>query len=98
MSHKTKLFTTIAIGVLALVLQFVFHLNIAAQVIVTLMGSVISLTMLIEMIKTLRAGKYGVDILAITAIVATLAISEYWASLMILVMLAGFSVATERTN
>lgn len=89
MSHKTKLFTTIAIGVLALVLQFVFHLNIAAQVIVTLMGSVISLTMLIEMIKTLRAGKYGVDILAITAIVATLAISEYWASLMILVMLTG---------
>ncbi|MFT8412085.1 MAG: heavy metal translocating P-type ATPase [Schleiferilactobacillus perolens] len=89
MSHKTKLFTTIAVGVLALILQFVFHLNVAAQVIVTLMGSVIALTMLIEMIKTLRSGKYGVDILAITAIIATLAISEYWASLMILVMLTG---------
>src|SRR5699024_2284407 len=39
--------------------------------------------------KTLRSGKYGVDILAITAIVATLIVREYWASLMILVMLTG---------
>ena len=41
------------------------------------------------MIKTLRSGKYGVDILAITAIVATLVVGEYWASLMILIMLTG---------
>ena len=45
--------------------------------------------MFLEMIKTLRSGKYGVDILAITAIVATLIVREYWASLMILVMLTG---------
>lgn len=41
------------------------------------------------MIKTLRSGKYGVDLLAIMAIVATLAVGEYWASLMVLVMLTG---------
>ncbi len=41
------------------------------------------------MIKTLRSGRYGVDVLAITAILATLAVKEYWASLMILIMLTG---------
>ena len=43
----------------------------------------------LEMIKTLRSGRYGVDVLAITAILATLAVKEYWASLMILIMLTG---------
>lgn len=52
-------------------------------------GGVITFTLLVEMIKTLRSGRYGVDILAITAIVATLAVGEYWASLMILIMLTG---------
>ncbi len=45
--------------------------------------------MFLEMIKTLRSGRYGVDVLAITAILATLAVKEYWASLMILIMLTG---------
>jgi len=45
--------------------------------------------MLIEMIRTLKSGRYGVDLLAITAIIATLAVGEYWAALMVLVMLTG---------
>lgn len=45
--------------------------------------------MLIEMIKTLRSGSYGVDLLAITAIIATLLVGEYWASLIIILMLVG---------
>ena len=45
--------------------------------------------MLLGMIETIKEGKYGVDILAVTAIVATLAVGDYWASLMILIMLTG---------
>lgn len=45
--------------------------------------------MLIQMIKTLRSGSYGVDLLAITAIIATLLVGEYWASLIIILMLVG---------
>ncbi|KRN29189.1 cadmium zinc cobalt-transporting P-type ATPase [Lactobacillus selangorensis] len=66
-----------------------FHLNWLAQLLITIMGGLLALTMLIEMIKTLRSGKYGVDLLAIIAIVSTLAIGQYWAALMILVMLTG---------
>ncbi|HBR81737.1 MAG TPA: heavy metal translocating P-type ATPase, partial [Enterococcus sp.] len=57
--------------------------------IVAFTGGILAFVMFLEMIKTLRSGRYGVDILAITAILATLAVKEYWASLMILIMLTG---------
>ncbi|VDG21366.1 heavy metal translocating P-type ATPase [Lactiplantibacillus mudanjiangensis] len=89
MRHYYKLSLTVAVGVIALILQFGLHQPGTAQVIITILGSLMTLSMLIEMIKTLRTGKYGVDLLAITAIVATLAVSEYWASLIVLIMLTG---------
>ncbi|CAM3046568.1 heavy metal translocating P-type ATPase [Lactiplantibacillus plajomi] len=89
MRHYYKLTLTVSVGIIALILQFGLHLQLAAQVIITLWGSVMALSMLVEMIKTLRSGKYGVDLLAITAIVATLAVSEYWAGLVVLIMLTG---------
>jgi len=89
MRHYYKLTLTISVGLVALILEFGLHWQLAAQVIITLMGSIMAFTMLVEMIKTLRSGKYGVDLLAITAIVATLAVSEYWAGLVVLIMLTG---------
>ncbi len=89
MKHAWKLGATLAIGAIALLLEFGFHQALYAQILATIAGSVMSLSMFVEMIKTLRSGKYGVDLLAIMAIVATLAVSQYWASLMVLVMLTG---------
>lgn len=89
MKHLTKLIITIVTGILALLFEFVFHQASLAFGIIVITGSVMALSMLVEMIKTLKSGRYGVDILAITAIVATLAVGEYWASLMILIMLTG---------
>lgn len=89
MKHLTKLIITIVTGILALLFEFVFHQASLAFGIIVITGSVMTLSMLVEMIKTLKSGRYGVDILAITAIVATLAVGEYWASLMILIMLTG---------
>ena len=89
MRHYYKLTLTVSVGIIALILQFGFHQQLAAQLIITLWGSVMALSMLVEMVKTLRSGKYGVDLLAITAIVATLAVSEYWAGLVVLIMLTG---------
>lgn len=40
-----------------------------------------------HMVADLRRGRYGVDILAITAIAATVAVDEYWASLVIVLMM-----------
>ncbi|MGG5373036.1 cadmium-translocating P-type ATPase [Enterococcus sp. AZ196] len=89
MSNSKKFLSTVVIGIIALVLEFGFQQNRAAFWLVAIVGGIMTISMLIGMIKTLRSGKYGVDILAITAIVATLLVGEYWASLMVLIMLTG---------
>lgn len=89
MSNTKKFLSTLAIGIIALVLEFVFHQDRLAFWLVAIIGGIMTISMLIGMIETLRSGKYGVDILAITAIVATLLVGEYWASLMVLIMLTG---------
>lgn len=89
LSNYKRLWAVLIVGLLALVLQFGVHQNLWAQVVVTALGSLIALLMFIDMVKTLRSGKFGVDLLAITAVIATLAIGEYWAALIVLLMLTG---------
>lgn len=89
MKHFQKLIAIFVVALTALVLEFGFHQPLWAQGVVTLAGAYLALSMLVEMIKTLRSGKYGVDLLAITAIIATLAVSQYWAAMIILLMLVG---------
>ncbi|MFC6259414.1 heavy metal translocating P-type ATPase [Levilactobacillus fujinensis] len=79
----------IVLGAIALWLQFVNHQAGWAQILVTVLGVFLALLMFIDMVKTLRSGKFGVDLLAITAVIATLAVSEYWAALIVLLMLTG---------
>ncbi|RHW46347.1 cadmium-translocating P-type ATPase [Bombilactobacillus bombi] len=87
--HFRKLMIIFGIGIVALILEFGFHQNLWAQIIISVVGLALAVSMTIEMIKTLRSGKYGVDLLAIMAILSTLAVSQYWASLIILLMLVG---------
>lgn len=89
MKNITKLWIVLSISLIALAVQFIFGNALIAQIIVSAIGTVISISMLLEMIKTLKSGKYGVDLLAITAIVSTLIVGEYWASLVVLIMLVG---------
>ena len=42
-----------------------------------------------DMIKDLREGKYGLDILAATAIITSVVLKEYWAGIVIVLMLTG---------
>ncbi|MCH4124353.1 MAG: cadmium-translocating P-type ATPase [Levilactobacillus sp.] len=79
----------IILGALALVLQFGAHQAGIAQLLITGLGILLALLMFIDMVKTLRSGKFGVDLLAITAVIATLAVGEYWAALIVLLMLTG---------
>ena len=89
MKHSQKLLAIFIVALTALILEFGLHHPLWAQVVITLAGTYLALSMFVEMIKTLRSGKYGVDLLAITAIVATLAVSQYWAAMIILLMLVG---------
>ncbi len=43
----------------------------------------------VAMVRELRAGTWGIDILAVTAIAATVAVGQHWAALVIVLMLTG---------
>ncbi|MCY9806188.1 heavy metal translocating P-type ATPase [Lentilactobacillus senioris] len=88
-SDYKRLWWVLGIGIAALILMFGFHQPQAAQILVTVLGSILALLMFIDMIQTLRQGNFGVDLLAITAIIATLAVGEFWAALIVLLMLTG---------
>lgn len=89
MRNYRRLWAVLAVGIVALILAFGLHQPGWAQLVITVIGAAIALLMLIDMIKTLKSGSFGVDLLAITAVVATLAVGEYWASLIVLLMLTG---------
>ena len=89
MKNWQKLVLVFFIAAASLLAQFAFNAPLVARFIITVAGGILALSMFIEMITTLRKGNYGVDLLAITAIIATLLVGEYWASLIIILMLVG---------
>ncbi|MEO8104823.1 MAG: heavy metal translocating P-type ATPase [Candidatus Saccharibacteria bacterium] len=48
-----------------------------------------TLPLLWAMIEDVRTGSYGIDILAITAIVASVLLGQYWAAIVVVLMLTG---------
>lgn len=88
-SDKIKLYGTLTIGVIAAILEFGLHMAGYAQLIISILGSLLALIMFVDMIKVLKSGNFGVDLLAITAIVATIALGQYWAGWIVLLMLTG---------
>ncbi|MDH5109340.1 heavy metal translocating P-type ATPase, partial [Lentilactobacillus kefiri] len=89
LTNNMRLIGVLAVAAIALILQFVFGLPLYSQIIISSVGSLIALLMFIDMVKTLKSGKFGVDLLAITAVIATIAVGEYWAALIVLLMLTG---------
>ena len=89
MKHQWKFYSVIAIGIIAAILEVAFHQPLWAEIVIDIAGALLALSMVWEMIQTLRQGKWGVDLLAIIAVVSTMLVRQYWAALMILFMLTG---------
>ncbi|SKB64137.1 heavy metal-(Cd/Co/Hg/Pb/Zn)-translocating P-type ATPase [Soonwooa buanensis] len=89
MKNINKFITVLSIAVVALLLEFILKEPYYAKILITVTGIIMSVILLKGMIDVLRSGNFGVDILAISAIAATLAVGNYWASLIILIMITG---------
>lgn len=79
---------TVVVGILALVLALAEQTDAARWVSVLSVSGFIAFT-LVGMIRDVLRGHVGLDILAVVAMVATLAVGEYAASLIIVLMLSG---------
>ncbi len=64
-------------------------LELGARILVSGFALVVGAQQAWGMVRAIRAGRLGLDVLAVTAIVATVVIGEFWASLVIVVMLTG---------
>lgn len=81
---------TVCIGVVALALAASGEDgDRAARWLVSAYALVIALRQGWSMIGDIRRGVWGIDILAVTAILSTVAVGEFWASLLIVLMLSG---------
>jgi heavy metal translocating P-type ATPase len=79
---------TILIGLLGLLL-WAAGLGAAVQWLFSGLGVVVAGIEGVGMVRRMRQGSFGVDLLAIIAIVATISVGEYMATLLIVLMLSG---------
>jgi heavy metal translocating P-type ATPase len=63
--------------------------SLVAQWVVTVFAGAVAAAKAVAMVRAMLARKFGLDVLAVTAIAATLGVGEYWAGLLIVLMLAG---------
>ncbi len=64
-------------------------LHFAAHIILGLSALVNAVPLVWDMIQDLRSGTYGIDILAATAIITSVLLHQYWAGIVIVLMLTG---------
>ena len=69
-----------------------------AQWMIGIYGLIIAAVLGWGMIQTLRNGQFGVDILAVMAIISTTAVGQYWATLVIVFMLLGGEALEDFAN
>jgi heavy metal translocating P-type ATPase len=65
------------------------NLDTAAHYVLAITAGIIAIPLATDMVKTLRSGRFGIDVLALTAIVTSIALGEYWAAIIIVLMLTG---------
>lgn len=84
-----KLFSlALAGGIVALGLQLA-HVQHWSNLLLGIISIIAALWLLWEMVQDVRFGKYGIDILAVTAIVASVLLGQFWAALVVVLMLSG---------
>jgi len=75
-------------AIIGLILQ-IYHQQTIANWLLAITASVSVLPLLWGMIQDLRDGTYGVDILAATAVITSVVMRQYWAGIVIVLMLTG---------
>lgn len=84
-----KLFSSVTLLALVALGFDLSGLHTVAHWILGVAAIIAALPLAKDMVEDLRTGSYGIDILALTAIVASVWLHEYWAAIVIVIMLTG---------
>lgn len=84
-----KHLTVVIISILASLALTLSGQTTAANIILGVTAAISVIPLLLGMVQSVRDGSYGVDILAATAIIASVALQEFWAGMIVVLMLTG---------
>jgi heavy metal translocating P-type ATPase len=87
--RQYKLFSLAILAVLIGLVLYLTHHKTAGNWVLGLVAIAETIPLLNDMWQDLRSGKYGIDILAITAIVTAVILHQEWAAIVVAVMLTG---------
>jgi heavy metal translocating P-type ATPase len=68
---------------------WIAKLSVVSRWLLSVVAVIEALPLIVDMWNDVRVGRYGIDILAITAIGTSVALDQYWAAMVIVVMLTG---------
>ena len=77
------------VALLAVLILLLSGQPLIAQILASIYALAVAAYLAVGMVRRLMGGQWGIDILAVTAIVSTVVVGEYIASMIIVLMLAG---------
>src|ERR1700676_454090 len=84
-----KLLSLVILGFIASIILYFTGYHHIANLVLGITTLVAVMPLLWDMITTLRNGSYGIDILAATAMITSVILGQYWAGVIIALMLTG---------
>ncbi|MFQ7322431.1 MAG: heavy metal translocating P-type ATPase, partial [Lactobacillus delbrueckii] len=89
MKRQWKFIVVLVLGAIGLITDNVLHIPGIAEVLFDIAGAYISFSLGKEMFGDLKEGHWGIDVLALIAVISMMITRDYWAEWMILVMSTG---------
>lgn len=84
-----KLFSFAIVAILVTLALQILGYHVAAKWVLSIAALIEVIPLLNDMYKSLRSGTYGIDLLAATAIIASVILGQHWAAIVIVLMLTG---------
>lgn len=86
---KYKLLSLVIVAILVGFGLFLANINRASNIVLAVAVIIAVIPLLWDMLSTLRNGRYGIDILAATAMITSVTLGQYWTGIIIALMLTG---------
>lgn len=88
--YRYQVFSLVVLtAIVGLILQYALKQVAATHWLLGVVSLVALLPVLAEMWKELRAGKYGIEALAVIAVILAVYLKQYWAALVVVIFLSG---------
>ncbi|GAC1499256.1 MAG: heavy metal translocating P-type ATPase [Candidatus Saccharimonadales bacterium] len=84
-----RLFSLAVVTVIGGLILDILKLHTASHYLLSIVSIIAVIPLLYGMLQTLKSGTYGIDILAATAIIASVILGQFWAAIVIVLMLTG---------